>query len=177
MTVPPNDDIRTPKEIRQLWRDLSDINFDPNEDDDLILATDFLHFEAGSTTRDDIWHWFDDVSPNGVKALMDEVAIEDFFIKNLPLPRSEDADNPQTTVEIIDSNGDVHYFTKEHMIDHVLESCDSIEASAKIMERVQGFIKAQQVNITEADELVDKFLKHITLEKINRDASIAVPAM
>lgn len=56
--------------IEKLWRELTDIPFDENEND-LVLSEDWFIFDKG-TEREDIWHWFDDHHSKGVGWLMNE---------------------------------------------------------------------------------------------------------
>ena len=43
------------KEVKKIWEELSNIPVD-NED---LIETNFLHFEAG-TPKFDVWHWIED---------------------------------------------------------------------------------------------------------------------
>jgi len=51
--------------IKYLWGVLDDIPIDEDE----CIEVDFHICEAG-THREDIWHWFDDNSKNGVHELL-----------------------------------------------------------------------------------------------------------
>lgn len=57
------------QEIEHLWLELGDVPFDEDKDGELILADDWHIFYKG-TSREDIWHWFDDKHPIGLYALM-----------------------------------------------------------------------------------------------------------
>lgn len=50
------------EDLRRLWKEFAEV---PINDDDAIERA-FLSFEAG-TYRFEIWHWFDDMCPNGLK--------------------------------------------------------------------------------------------------------------
>ena len=53
------------KEVEKLWGFLGEM---PVNDDDEI-EEDFLDFQEG-THKEEIWHWFDEVYPDGVRRLM-----------------------------------------------------------------------------------------------------------
>lgn len=56
----------------KLWEELSNITFREGGDGslaDLILNSDWLHFEEG-TDREEIWQWFDDQHSKGVAYLL-----------------------------------------------------------------------------------------------------------
>ena len=55
-------------EIRRLWKEFSEV---PVDNDDKI-GRDFLDFKKG-TDRFEVWHWFDDQCPNGLKQDLVEV--------------------------------------------------------------------------------------------------------
>ena len=52
--------------IEDLWALFGTINYDPETE---TILEDFMDFPAG-TWREDVWHWFDKVYPNGVVELM-----------------------------------------------------------------------------------------------------------
>lgn len=56
-------------EVESLWDTLSDVPFDEDSDGELILAVDWEMFPKG-TSRDDIWHWFDEHHSKGVWFLL-----------------------------------------------------------------------------------------------------------
>lgn len=55
--------------LEQFWEELEDVPFSENKDGELILEKDWLYFLAG-TTREEIWHWFDDNHSKGVYWLL-----------------------------------------------------------------------------------------------------------
>ena len=55
--------------LEQFWEELEDVPFSENKDGELILEEDWLYFLAG-TTREEIWHWFDDNHSKGVYWLL-----------------------------------------------------------------------------------------------------------
>lgn len=57
--------LKTDIELKNLWYLFSDVSFDENEDAELVLANDFYCFEKG-TSRNYIWHWFDEKYSKGV---------------------------------------------------------------------------------------------------------------
>ena len=77
--VTPGD---TPKELQKrldellekLWTELEDVPFE--EDGGIeYLDDNYLDFEIGETSKDDIWHWFDDRHSKGVQYLLYEYEI------------------------------------------------------------------------------------------------------
>ena len=75
------------KETELLWDELEDVLFveakdffvgdkDYENDISLVLASDWNGFEAG-TSRDSIWHWFDDKHSKGVGWLLNEYEPEE----------------------------------------------------------------------------------------------------
>lgn len=60
---------KTDKEIENVWESLTDIPFDEDDEKELILADDWYVFGKG-TSREDIWHWFDERHSKGVVWLM-----------------------------------------------------------------------------------------------------------
>ncbi len=56
-------------QLEELWDELSDIPFDEEAEDEMILADDFHIFTKG-TPRYDIWHWFDESHSKGVAYLL-----------------------------------------------------------------------------------------------------------
>ena len=50
--------------LRMLWECFGDTPIDDND----LIQEDFLHIDA-YTNRFQVWHWFDDVSPDGLVAL------------------------------------------------------------------------------------------------------------
>lgn len=46
---------------RALWEHLRNESpaFDEDEDGELILSEDWLHFKAGDISNEDLWHWFE----------------------------------------------------------------------------------------------------------------------
>ena len=67
--------INTQKEIdsklEALWEKLEDILFDENSNGELILSESWYLFPQG-TSRDEIWHWFDQRHSKGVAWLLYE---------------------------------------------------------------------------------------------------------
>lgn len=57
--------------IESLWDLLEDVPFDDGADGELYLAEPFYIFEEG-TSREEIWHWFDEHHPKGVYYLLYE---------------------------------------------------------------------------------------------------------
>ncbi len=57
------------RKLEDLWEHLEDVSFEDNAAGDLVLAETWHHFEAG-TTREDIWHWFDERHSKGVAYLL-----------------------------------------------------------------------------------------------------------
>lgn len=58
------------KLLEKLWEGLEDIPF-YEEDSELHIEEDYLSFEKG-TSREDIWHWFDERHSKGVYFLLYE---------------------------------------------------------------------------------------------------------
>lgn len=67
--------INTQKEIdsklEALWEKLEDILFDENSNGELILSEGWYLFPQG-TSRDEIWHWFDQHHSKGIAWLLYE---------------------------------------------------------------------------------------------------------
>lgn len=59
------------KKVEELWEELGDFSFNENADGELELAEGF-HIFPKHTTREDIWHWFDEEHPKGVAYLLYE---------------------------------------------------------------------------------------------------------
>lgn len=55
--------------LERLWHELGDVAFIEDEDMELVLTSDWLVFEAG-TSRYEIWEWFDEHYSGGVYNLM-----------------------------------------------------------------------------------------------------------
>ncbi len=61
---------RLDKLLEKLWEGLEDIPF-CEEDSELHIEEDYLDFKEG-TSREDIWHWFDERYSKGVYSLLYE---------------------------------------------------------------------------------------------------------
>lgn len=57
------------KKIEGHWMELENITFDENADGELVISENWLHFGKG-TSREDIWHWFDQNHSKGVHYLL-----------------------------------------------------------------------------------------------------------
>lgn len=55
--------------LKILWNELENAYFFENDNGELILAHQWKIFSAG-TTRDEIWHWFDERYSKGIVALL-----------------------------------------------------------------------------------------------------------
>jgi len=74
--VTPGD---TPKELQKrldellekLWIELEDVPFEEHEGIE-YLDDNYLDFEVGETSKEDIWHWFDDRHSKGIHYLLYE---------------------------------------------------------------------------------------------------------
>jgi hypothetical protein len=53
------------------WIELEDIPFDEDSNGELILSEGWYLFPAG-TSREEIWHWFDERHSKGVAWLLNE---------------------------------------------------------------------------------------------------------
>jgi len=71
--------------VENFWRNLEDVTFFEEEDGSLVLASEYALivkekrialFPAG-TTREEIWHWFDEHHPKGVVYLLREWEVQD----------------------------------------------------------------------------------------------------
>ena len=60
--------------IEKLWVALEDVPFVEDKNRELILDGEYLDFPKG-TTRDKIWHWFDDMYSKGVAYLINDFDI------------------------------------------------------------------------------------------------------
>lgn len=60
----------TEQEVENLWDLLSNVPFDESEND-LEIGEYFYIWDAG-TSRDEIWHWFDENHPRGIYWLLYE---------------------------------------------------------------------------------------------------------
>ena len=58
----------TEKEVEELWDQLEDVPFDEIEDE-LCLAVNWQGWSKG-TSREEIWHWFDEHHSQGVFYLL-----------------------------------------------------------------------------------------------------------
>ena len=56
-------------QLEQKWMELTDVPFDETSDGDLVLAVDWWEFPAG-TSREDIWHYFDEHYSKGIAYLL-----------------------------------------------------------------------------------------------------------
>ena len=59
------------RSIEEKWMELGNEPFTENENGELILENDWLHFEKG-TERDEIWYWFNEEHSRGVHYLLYE---------------------------------------------------------------------------------------------------------
>ncbi len=63
----------SPKEIdaklEKIWDELEDVLFDEDDNGELVLADNWYLFSKG-TSREDIWHWFDERHSKGVAWLI-----------------------------------------------------------------------------------------------------------
>lgn len=66
-----NEIISSDKEIEKLWLELTDIPFNENEEGQLLLDEEWLHFEK-DIEREEIWQWFDEQHSKGVYYLLYE---------------------------------------------------------------------------------------------------------
>lgn len=55
--------------VEDLWEEFEDILFVEYENGDLILASEWEEFDAG-TNREIIWHWFDNQHSKGINWLL-----------------------------------------------------------------------------------------------------------
>lgn len=55
--------------LEDLWKSLTDVPFDPDSEDRLVLAEPWFNFPAG-TDQEEIWAWFDERYSGGVAKLM-----------------------------------------------------------------------------------------------------------
>lgn len=64
--------------VERLWKDLTDVPFQEDEDGRLILEKEYV-MKCGTrviktlpagTDREEIWHWFDEMHPKGVAYLL-----------------------------------------------------------------------------------------------------------
>lgn len=55
--------------IEKKWDELTDVLFDENENGELVLVENWFMFEK-ETSREDIWHWFDERHSKGVAWLL-----------------------------------------------------------------------------------------------------------
>ena len=62
----------TDEQIEQIWDIFSNIPFEYDEDDDIVLDCDWFGFLKG-TSRDDKWRWFDENHSKGVYYLLYEL--------------------------------------------------------------------------------------------------------
>lgn len=53
-------------ELEEMWAELEDVPMDPVTEE---IEADFYHFPKG-TTREEIWHWFDEHHSMGVNYLL-----------------------------------------------------------------------------------------------------------
>jgi len=60
------DKVYTDNELMDLWEQLEDIPYDPVKEE---IEAPFIHFPAG-TSKDEIWHWFDEHYTCGLYVLM-----------------------------------------------------------------------------------------------------------
>lgn len=67
--TPKNLQQRLDELLEKLWDELEDIPFKEKIE---YLDDDYLDFEIGKTTKEDIWHWFDDRYSEGVHYLLYE---------------------------------------------------------------------------------------------------------
>ena len=58
-------------ELETKWQELTDVPFDEDTSGELILTEDWYLFTKG-TSREDIWHWFDERHSKGVVWLLYE---------------------------------------------------------------------------------------------------------
>lgn len=56
-------------EIEELWRQFEDVPMNPITEE---IEEDFLHFPIG-TSREEIWHWFDEQHSMGINYLLYEM--------------------------------------------------------------------------------------------------------
>lgn len=55
--------------IEKKWDELTDVLFDEKENGELVLEEAWYMFEKG-TSREDIWHWFDERHSEGIAYLL-----------------------------------------------------------------------------------------------------------
>ena len=67
---------RLDKMLETLWAALEDVPFCENEGVE-YLDDDYLDFEFETTTKEDIWHWFDERHSKGVHFLLYEYEIKE----------------------------------------------------------------------------------------------------
>ena len=60
----------TDVEVLKLWNELEDVTFIEDEDNNLILASDWRGWSAG-TSQSEIWNWFNDQYSKGLLGLAD----------------------------------------------------------------------------------------------------------
>ncbi len=60
------------KLVEKVWKGLEDITFYEKEDGELYIGRDYLDFKNG-TSREDIWHWFDENHSKGIYYLLEEL--------------------------------------------------------------------------------------------------------
>jgi hypothetical protein len=69
----PKIKVNTPEEIdtklEKVWDELEDVLFDEDDNGELVLADNWYLFAKG-TSREDIWHWFDERHSKGVAWLL-----------------------------------------------------------------------------------------------------------
>ncbi len=71
-------------ELEKLWAELADVPFDDGDPlkHDMVLAETWRQFKAG-TSREDIWHWFDERHSKGVYYLLHGAEIDEDKVKKL----------------------------------------------------------------------------------------------
>lgn len=55
--------------LEKLWEELEDVPFEEDEGIE-YLDDNYLDFEVGETSKEDIWHWFDDRHSKGIHYLL-----------------------------------------------------------------------------------------------------------
>ena len=76
MNVKVNTKEEIDSKLEVLWTELTDIPFDETKEMDLVLAEDWYLFPKG-TSRDEIWHWFDERHSKGVAWLLYDFGTEE----------------------------------------------------------------------------------------------------
>lgn len=104
------------KKIEELWEQLEDVPFIEDEEHELILDDDFLGFKKG-TTREEIWHFFDERHSKGIYYLLYEYeSAKDEDKEKLYIIDQEDEGCPKREiVKVINEN--VNEVTVESILD------------------------------------------------------------